>query len=88
MYVYEHIHRQVLGICLSFPGVFSCVTGGGGIVLYPAVQGAAASEGDEMAALETKLGAAGLPEEASEVVRRDLARLKRMQPTQPEYTVR
>ncbi len=40
-----------------------------------------------MAALEAKLGAAGLSEEASKVAMRDLARLKRMQPTQPEYTV-
>ena len=41
-----------------------------------------------MAALETRLGAAGLPEEASKVAKRDLARLKRMQASQPEYTVR
>ena len=41
-----------------------------------------------MAALETRLGAAGLPEEASKVATRDLARLKRMQASQPEYTVR
>lgn len=41
-----------------------------------------------MAALESKLEAAGLPSEASRVAMRDLARLKKMQPSQPEYTVR
>lgn len=46
------------------------------------------SEEDEMAALESKLEAADLPNEASKAVMRDLARLKRMQASQPEYTVR
>lgn len=41
-----------------------------------------------MAALESKLEAAGLPPEASKAAMRDFARLKRMQPSQPEYTVR
>ena len=41
-----------------------------------------------MAALESRLKGAGLPPEASKVVLRDLARLKKMQPSQPEYTVR
>lgn len=41
-----------------------------------------------MAALESKLEAADLPSEASKVAMRDLARLKRMQASQPEYTVR
>lgn len=41
-----------------------------------------------MAALEAKLEAAGLPPEASKVAKRDLSRLKRMQASQPEYTVR
>ncbi|CAN0083377.1 unnamed protein product, partial [Ectocarpus sp. 4 AP-2014] len=45
------------------------------------------SEGDEVAALEAKLEAAGLPPEASKVAKRDLSRLKRMQTSQPEYTV-
>ena len=46
------------------------------------------NEGDEIAALESKLEAAELPAEASKVAMRDLARLKRMQASQPEYTVR
>ena len=41
-----------------------------------------------MAALESRLKGAGLPPEASKVALRDLARLKKMQPSQPEYTVR
>lgn len=41
-----------------------------------------------MVALESKLEAADLPSEASKVAMRDLARLKRMQASQPEYTVR
>lgn len=40
-----------------------------------------------MTALEAKLEAASLPEEARKVAKRDLARLKRMQASQPEYTV-
>ena len=52
-----------------------------------AIQGVS-SEEDEMAALESKLEAADLPNEASKVAMRDLARLKRMQASQPEYTVR
>ncbi|CAM9781125.1 unnamed protein product, partial [Hapterophycus canaliculatus] len=50
-------------------------------------EGGASSEGDEMTALEAKLEAASLPEEARKVAKRDLARLKRMQASQPEYTV-
>lgn len=55
--------------------------------LFVVVQGGS-GEGDEMIALESKLEAAGLPSEASRVAMRDLARLKKMQPSQPEYSVR
>lgn len=45
------------------------------------------NDGDEMAALESRLEAAELPPEAQKVATRDFARLKKMQPSQPEYTV-
>lgn len=45
------------------------------------------NDGDEMAALESRLEAAELPPEARKVATRDFARLKKMQPSQPEYTV-
>jgi ATP-dependent Lon protease len=50
-------------------------------------EGEEGEEEDDATKLQTKLDAAKLPEEVQKVADRDLNRMKRMQPSQPEYNV-